>query len=526
MSMEITFAPGADIIDSIATWESNGLMPRLWEKDPTVWFDPPRPEIDNRLGWLDLPTTSLELVDQVDELARAAVEGGITDLVLCGMGGSSLAPEVFAATLPTDASAPALTVIDSTHPGAVQAVADATHPATTWYLVSSKSGGTLETMSLFRFFWASAVEELEDPGSLFIAVTDPGSSLVTLANARGFRATVLADPTVGGRYSALSAFGLVPAGIIGADIRKLLASARAAADACGPNVPVAQNPAFVLGALLGESALSGTTVAYFSATAPADRLPIWAEQLIAESTGKDDRGIIPVDGGPFPDDGNAVVIAVGAEPSPDADVSLAIEDPHAIAGAMFIFELATAVAGQVLGIQPFDQPDVQLAKTLAHDAMAGKLPATSVPLLEASGLDAAASLVESIPPAATYASIHAYVPSTSGTDASLDALARTITVATGLFTTIGYGPRFLHSTGQLHKGGPNTGVFLQIVDSPGMDMDVPESDFTFDQLVAGQAQGDLAALVSRDRPVTAIKIEGDAASAIEDFAERVARQFD
>lgn len=525
MTMDITFAPGVDIVRSIDSWESEGLMARLWEKDPTVWFDPPRPEIGNRLGWLDLPTTSIALVDQIDELALAARDGGITDLVLCGMGGSSLAPEVFAATVPTADGAPALTVIDSTHPGAVQAVAEATNPSTTWYLVSSKSGGTLETMSLFRFFWASAVEELDDPGAHFIAVTDPGSSLEALAAERGFRATVLADPNVGGRYSALSAFGLVPAGIIGADVRRLLASAGAAAAACGPAIPVAQNPAFALGALLGESALGGTTVAYFSATAPVERLPIWAEQLIAESTGKEGKGIIPVDGGAIPASGSAVVIAVGAALDPDADVSIVLDDPHAIAGAMFVLELATAVAGQVLGIQPFDQPDVQLAKTLAHDAMAGNLPAASVPLLDAASDDAVRSFAESISEGAVYASIHAYVPATSETNESLETLARVITEATGLFTTIGYGPRFLHSTGQLHKGGPATGVFLQIVDSPSVGLHVPESDFTFDELVAGQAQGDLAALVSRDRPVTAVSVEGDPAHAIVDFTERLAQRL-
>ena len=522
MSIDISFAPGVDVTRTVSEWKAGGLMPRLWAKDPTVWFDPPRPEIDNRLGWLDLPETSQAIVDQVSALAAESRAEGITDLVLCGMGGSSLAPEVFADTLPASEGAPKLTVIDSTHPAAVLAVSRATNPATTWYLVSSKSGGTLETMSLFRHFWNEASTVVDDPGSHFIAVTDPGSSLEQLASDRSFRATVLADPDVGGRYSALSAFGLVPAGIIGADVDALLASGRAAAAACGPGVPVSQNPAFVLGALLGEAANAGRTVTYFDASEPVSRLPIWAEQLIAESTGKEGKGIVPVDGGPHPEAADAVVVALGSEVADGADVSIVMDDPHDIAGAMFLLELATAVAGQVLGIQPFDQPDVQLAKTLAHDAMAGKLPPSTVPILDAGADTSAKAFAETVSEESVYASVHAYLPATPELDAALGSLAEVISAGTGLFATIGYGPRFLHSTGQLHKGGPNTGVFLQIVDEPDEGLAVPETEFTFDELVVGQAQGDLAALVTRGRAVTAIRVGRDAAAGVSGFARLLA----
>ncbi len=502
--------------ERIAAWEEAELLARMWEKDPTVWFDPPRDETADRLGWLDLPTESVALIPQIRQLAAEAVADGITDLVLCGMGGSSLAPEVFADTLPTEAGHPKLTVIDTTHPDAVAAVHEATDPSTTWYLVSSKSGGTLETMSLFRSFWAAATDALDDPGAHFLAVTDPDSGLSELAAERGFRATVLANPDVGGRYSALSAFGLVPAGIIGADIEALLESGRAAAHACGPNAAAGSNPGVSLGIALGHAAKAGRVVARFGSEDPVGALPIWIEQLIAESTGKESVGIVPVDGGPLPDTlDSSVLVSIGAEPDEAADVRMRVDDPYDIGGAMFILEFATAVAGVELGIQPFDQPDVQLAKTLAHRAMSGDLPVAGTqpePISDDFALPRARPL---------FVSLQAYVAPTADVAQALDDLRAVLTGRLDTFVTVGYGPRFLHSTGQLHKGGPSGGWFVQFVDRSRGDLPVPETDYTFGELIAAQAAGDRAALADRGRDLVAVDLGTDVVGSINRLVELI-----
>jgi transaldolase/glucose-6-phosphate isomerase len=517
-SVSLSYIPDA-VGTTRARWERDDLMARLWRKDPTVWFDPPRPEIDDRLGWLDLPASSRALVPRLAQLASQARAEGVTDVVLCGMGGSSLAPEVFARTLPVPDGYPRLTVIDTTHPDAVGAVTERTDPTTTWYLVSSKSGGTLETMSLFRHFWARAGASVADPGSHFLAITDPGSSLEQLAHERGFREVVLADPNVGGRYSALSAFGLVPAALIGADIGRLLDAGDRAAAACSAEVPLDANPAFLVGAYLGSAAMAGRPIAHFGATEPATALPVWIEQLIAESTGKEGRGIVPVDGGPVPSDATDIVtVALGASSDSSAEVSIAFDDPYDVAGAMVILEVATAVAGEILGIHPFDQPDVQVAKTLAHRAMSGDLDDVGpdpAPITAAGTGDLIAAALGSSP---LYVSIQAYLPTTEASDGALDRIRTRITEATGRPVTVGHGPRFLHSTGQLHKGGPPGGLFIQVTDDPSTIVPVPETEFTFNELIAGQAAGDRAALAERNRAVVAISVTDDRNTGLERLA--------
>jgi transaldolase/glucose-6-phosphate isomerase len=514
MTVEIDLA-SAIVDETLDTWRDEGLVARIWDKDPTVWFDPPRPEIENRLGWLDLPTASEALVDDIMGLATAAASEGITDLVLCGMGGSSLAPEVFAATLPATTGQPRLTVVDTTHPDGVERVHRSTHPRSTWYLVSSKSGGTLETMSLFRSFWSSAAAELDDPGSHFLAVTDPGSALARLADQRGFRSTILADPDVGGRYSALSAFGLVPAGIVGADVRRLLASGREAASRCGADVDVASNPGALVGLAMGSAARQGRVIARFAAGDPMPALPIWIEQLIAESTGKDGRGIVPIDGGPVPASRDrAIEVSIGSRPDPSADIRITVTDPYDIAAVMFVLEFATAVAGADVGIHPFDQPDVQLAKTLAHRAMEGDLPSGGPRPLDISGPGTLHGLAgDQEPP--LYIAIQAYVAPSESAQSALDDLRVALTEHFDTFVTVGYGPRFLHSTGQLHKGGPSGGMFIQLIDRPHIELPVPEEDYTFNELVAAQAAGDRSALGDRDRSVMALQLGADPVTAIE-----------
>jgi transaldolase/glucose-6-phosphate isomerase len=504
-----------DLATVIEAMDHEDVVRRIWERDGTVWTDPVAPEVENRLGWLDAPDVSRPLVATIDDLAAQAIEAGVSDVVLCGMGGSSLAPEVFAATLPTASHHPTLTVLDSTHPEAVSAVDAATDASTTWYVISSKSGGTLETLSLFRHFWARTEAVSDAPGAQFIAITDPGSSLEQLGHERRFRAVVLADPDVGGRYSAITAFGLVPAGLIGADVGRLLDAAAEAATACRSE-DITRNPGALTGVALGAGAVDGRRIAYFEASAPALALPAWAEQLIAESTGKDDTGILPVAGGPRPDGVRATVVSLGAVPAVDPDIDLRFDDPYDVAGAMFVLEFATAVAGSLIGIHPFDQPDVQLAKELAHAAMRGDLDVDAdhgVPVGEAA--EAITELLDDDP---AYVSVHAYVPAAPAMDTALATLATALTERSGAYVTTGYGPRFLHSTGQLHKGGFGGGAFLQIVQRSTKELPVPETDFTFGELIDGQAKGDRAALEERGRGVITVTIDGDATTAVGQLA--------
>lgn len=505
-------------------WRTDKVLDRFWAKDPTVWKDPPVPEVADRLGWLDAATTSRALIGTIESLHADAVENGITDIVLCGMGGSSLAPEVFAATLPLAAGSPKLTVIDSTHPAAVTRVALATNPTTTWYIVASKSGGTIETMSLFRYFWKEAEHRLADPGSHFIAITDPGTSLESLASERGFLATVLADPNVGGRYSALTAFGLVPTGLIGGDVTRLLDSAAHAARECSPSTPLENNPGFGVGVVLADRARGGEDKTQFLCTTPVATIAIWIEQLIAESTGKVGIGIIPIDGGPrLSEDKGATIVGIGVPPFPDVDIEISASDPYDVAGVMFILEFATAVAGRYLGINPFDQPDVQLAKKLAATAMSGDLSTDVSPPLNVSDSQWTESLQTSLGVSSpSYISVQAYIPQTPESETRLDELRRLLSVASNAFVTVGFGPRFLHSTGQLHKGGPPGGLYVQIVNDTGDPLDVPESGFTFNELITAQARGDRAALTDRDRAVIAVDLGANTDAGLDSMIDQLA----
>jgi transaldolase/glucose-6-phosphate isomerase len=309
----------------------------------------------------------------------------------------------------------------------------------------------------------------------------------------------------------------VPAGIIGADIEALLASARTAAQACRPGGEPMANPGLAIGIALGVAASAGRVVARFSADDPVEALPIWIEQLIAESTGKESQGIIPVDGGPLPDShDDAILISIGAEPDASADIRMRVDEPSDIGAAMFLLEFATAVAGAELGIQPFDQPDVQLAKTLATKAMAGDLPAGGPqpqPITDDLALPSERPL---------FVSIQAFVAPTEEATRALEDLRAILTGRLDAFVTVGYGPRFLHSTGQLHKGGPAGGWFIQFVDRSRSDLPVPETDYTFGELLAAQAAGDRAALADRDRNVTMIDLGTDVVGSIDRLVGMVA----
>lgn len=508
-------------------WESDGFIRRMLEHDPTLWAPRGTPEIENRLGWLDLPSTMAPKVGDLTQFGRDAAREGFTYVVVLGMGGSSLAPEVFQTTFGNANGHPRLTVLDSTHPAAVTALANTLDLSRTLFVVSSKSGTTTEMLSFFYYFWARLAEAGVHPGPQFVAVTDPGTPLEKLANERGFRRVFSAPEDVGGRYSALCEFGLVPAALIGVDIGKLLTAVSSARSASDEEI----EQALRLGATIGECAVAGRDKLTFVTSPSLRGLPTWIEQLIAESTGKLDVGIVPIDQEPiwdYPDYGHdRVMVYIGLSTEPEqekleavgalvpewAHVSQIIDDTHEIGRLMMRWEIATAAAGAVLGINPFDQPDVQLAKDLAREAMAGggsSQDSGRIISINDDDLEAAASGWLESASAGDYIGLHVYLPPSGETSEGIQNLRSVLGGKARVATTAGYGPRFLHSTGQLHKGGANNGLFLQIVDdATASDVAVPETDYTFGQLLTAQAAGDAGALIQRGRRLLRVNLGAD-----------------
>lgn len=519
-------------------WDSDGLARRIWDRDPTVWAETDLPELGDRLGWLTLPAEMEEELGGFQEFASSVADGSVAHLVLAGMGGSSLAPEVFQSTFGNAAGYPELIVLDSTHPDAVRAIDDRIELAATLFLIASKSGTTLETMSFFEYFWARLGSEGLAQGDHFVALTDPESQLAELAGSRGFRRLFETPPDVGGRYSALTPFGLVPAALIGADIERMLASAGDIAAESGSAVAAVDNPGLVMGAIWGEAAIAGRDKITFVVSPSLAAFPNWLEQLIAESTGKDGTGIIPVAGEDLaPPDGygddrlfvyyrlagesgdeDALATLTGAG-HPTVTIELAqLED---LGGEMFRAEFATAAAGAVLGIHPFNQPDVQLAKELARQAMAGDLDG-GAPITAASPGDATElkAWLGSLPEGG-YIGLQAYAPMTATTMELLHSLRMHLRDATRAATTVGFGPRFLHSTGQLHKGGPSEALFMQLVTDPEHDLAIPETDYGFGRLITAQAEGDYRALQERGQSVIRVQLGHDSDLGLETLIDSV-----
>jgi transaldolase/glucose-6-phosphate isomerase len=508
---------------------------RVWRRDESLWGGPGVPEIGNRLGWLTIADAVLEETEDLNEFVRECKTAGLTDAVLLGMGGSSLAPEVFRQSFGESARGLRLHVLDSTDPGAVLATERAVDISKTLFIVSSKSGGTIETMSQFRYFH----EKTGRKGDQFIAITDPGSGLADLAQENGFRRTFLNDPNIGGRYSALSYFGIVPAALMGVDVTGLLERAQVAEQACQHYDSSSNNSGLWLGLAIGELALHGRDKATFAVAEPIGSFGLWVEQLIAESTGKEGKGILPVAGEPLgaPDSygDDRVFIHLQQKDAPEAGfatemaalakaghptLTLDVEGPEDLGRIMFFAEFATAVAGWVLGINPFDQPNVQEAKdavqgVLAEYANTGKLPDVE----EADDDALRALLADAAPP--HYVAVMGYVQPSERFDRAIDGLRTAIRDATRATTTFGYGPRFLHSTGQLHKGGPPTGIFLQLVHDGDEDVEVPRAGYTFGTLKNAQATGDLQTLRAHGLPAERVRLEGDAATAVEQLTARI-----
>jgi transaldolase/glucose-6-phosphate isomerase len=504
---------------------------RVWQKDPTLWGgDASTPELADRLGWLTIADRMQEEVDDLRDFARACINDGLTDAVLLGMGGSSLAPEVFRLSFGVAAHHLRLHVLDSTDPAAVRATEQAVDLAKTLFVVSSKSGGTVETMSHFKYFWSKVGQ-----GGQFVAVTDPGSPLEQLAHEHGFRRVFAGDPEIGGRYSALSHFGMVPAALMGADLEALLDGAQVAAQGCRHEDTSQGNSGLWLGVTLGELSLHGhDKLTFVVDDEEIGSVGLWLEQLVAESTGKHGRGILPVAGeavgAPEVYGGDRVFVHLrGDDAKLDDEMQglahagqpvLTIPTRGAAdLGRIFFFaEFATAVSGWALGINPFDQPNVQEAKDNTKRVLdGGELP--HVPDALDDGLDV---LIGEAGPE-RYVAILAFVAPSDEFDAAIDELRRTIRDGTRSTTTFGYGPRYLHSTGQFHKGGPPAGRFLELVGDAGDDVEIPGESYTFRHLEHAQALGDLQTLESHGLPVKRVRLEGDLAAGVREITKRVER---
>jgi transaldolase/glucose-6-phosphate isomerase len=536
----------ARAIGARAAWAQEAtVLRRVWSRDDTLWAagdDKP----SERLGWLTIAEHSLEQLDDVLAFARELRDEGFTDCALLGMGGSSLAPEVLWQTFGAAAGGLRLHVLDSTHPDAVAALERRLPLDSTLFLVSSKSGGTLEPRSMHAHFHALAPD-----GRRWAAVTDPGTSLEALAHEQGFRRVFHGAPDIGGRYSALSAFGVVPAALIGADVRGLLERAQVAARAADPSLPPGDAPALWLGVALGELAAQGRDKLTFVVDPPLASLGLWLEQLVAESTGKHGRGIVPIAGEPLGDpdaygedrvfvhlhdtsgEGDATVasrldaLAEAGHPV----IALPFDEPLDLGAQFFHWELATAVAGAVIAVNPFDQPDVQSAKDLTAATIEAYVRDGAWAGGTASGDDAprgeeAAAALRALLDAhageGAYVATMAYLAPDAAVDDALTALRAAIRRRTRAATTVGYGPRFLHSTGQLHKGGPPSGVFVQLVDDGRPGVEIPAAGYDFAALVRAQAIGDGQALRSRGLPFLRIDLGDGGAAAIGALAAALA----
>jgi transaldolase/glucose-6-phosphate isomerase len=558
-----SLGPYKALVDmAITDLNYNRIMARIWSKDHTVWRPEPT-EITNRLGWLYSPKDMIGKLGEIDSLVKTVRADGYTHALLLGMGGSSLAPEVFRKTFGVKEGYLDIAVLDSTDPGAVLANAERFDVNKTLFIVSTKSGGTVETFSLMKYFYNIVSKALgaERAGRHFIAITDAGSKLADLAEVYHFRRAFLNDPDIGGRYSALSYFGLVPAALIGMDTKAFLDRALKMMDqesASSVSGLDALSGAF-LGTAFGELAKVGRDKVTFIFSPRISSFGDWVEQLIAESTGKEGGGILPIVGEPlgnadvYGDDRVFVFLCLEDDETNGTTLSILeragypvlcmrIRNPYDLGGQCFLWEIVTAVAGSRLGINPFDQPDVEAAKVLARKMLTqymekGEIP-TEVPALCGQGLSTYGDIQAGTPSEALinfirkarpggYVALHAYVQPTAETDAALLLLRARLRDRFHFATTVGYGPRFLHSTGQLYKGDSGKGLFIQFTaddpwDIPIPDeMGLPDSSITFGVLKSAQAAGDRQALINAGRSVIRFHLGTDVTMGLKVLIEAI-----
>jgi transaldolase/glucose-6-phosphate isomerase len=550
-------------------WATSGRVGRLWARDSKVWTGS---DESDWLGWLGVTEDQLKThLSRFQRISEVAYQEDISHALLLGMGGSSLCPEVLSVTFGATEGFPELKVLDSTDPAQVKAFEGKIDLERTLFIVSSKSGSTLEP-NIFKDYFFELLKGrvgAEAAGRRFIAITDPGSKLQSIAEADGFRRIFFGVPSIGGRYSALSDFGMVPAAIIGLDVHRLLDRAEEMVQACAACVPPRENPGLVLGVILGALGRDGRDKVTVVTSPALWDLGAWLEQLIAESTGKEGKALIPVDrevlGPPevYGDDRLFVYLRLSGGEDADQDAAVArladagqpvvrieVGDRYDLGQEFFRWEFATAVAGSVLGINPFNQPDVEASK-LATRALTdeyektGALPAES-PVLEeggialftddrnakqlavATGEQTVAAYLEAHLDrlsAGDYLGLLAYVEMNDENDAELQGIRRRVRDARRVATCLGYGPRFLHSTGQAYKGGPNSGVFLQITCDDAVDLPVPGRSYTFGTVKAAQARGDFEVLAERGRRALRVHLGPDVSAGLKELRELIERAF-
>jgi transaldolase/glucose-6-phosphate isomerase len=511
---------------------ADNVAQRIWKRDPALWGGPGVPEIENRLGWLTVTETMLEHLPELLALRDELRSEGYTDAVLLGMGGSSLGPEVIRQSFGEIADGLRLQVLDSTHPDAIAAIERSVDLEKTVFIVSSKSGGTIETTSHYQYFRAKAKPEQ------FIVVTDPGSPLAARSERDGLRRTFLNPDDIGGRYSVLSYFGLVPAALAGVPVGELLKGAQTGEQTCSHLNAPADNSGLWLGATIGELALRGRDKLTFIVSEPIDSFGLWVEQLVAESTGKHGKGILPVadeplgDPSSYGDDRVFVYLRNGDSPSKRLDefvdaltdagqptLTVTTGDGTDLGRLFFIAEFAVAVAGWALAINPFDQPNVQEAKDNTNKV----LESGSLPTIEAADDAALRELLGVKPP--HYVAILGYLPTVgpenAGIDEAVSELRALINERTGMATTWGYGPRFQHSTGQEHSGGAPNGRFLQLVNVPSAQLPIPEAGYDFTTLIDAASAGNLQTLRAHGLAAERVVLEGDLAAAIRSLTARI-----
>jgi transaldolase / glucose-6-phosphate isomerase len=535
--------------NALTDWAKNDKVRRLWRADASLWSGA---DENHWLGWLGITDDQVAHSANLTSLAAEVKQAGFKHALLLGMGGSSLCPEVLRLTFGKIEGFPELHVLDSTDPAQIKAIEAKIDLKNTLFIVSSKSGGTLEPNIYKQYFFARVKEAVgeKEAGNRFITVTDPGSKMQHVAESDHFRHIFAGVPTIGGRYSALSNFGMVPAAIMGIDVVKFLNRTEEMVHACGATVPAAENPGVVLGAILGAAANSGRDKLTIIASPGISDLGAWLEQLLAESTGKNGKGIIPVDresvGKPESYGTDRVFAYLRLESAPDRGqdaavetleksgqpvVRIAVQDPYAIGEEFFRWEIATAVAGSIIGINAFNQPDVEASKIATRKLTSeyettGKLPAEK-PFFEGDGvklyadptnadaLKAGKTLTEILKThlsragAGDYFALLAYITMNAENEAALQTIRHSVRDKKKVATVLGFGPRFLHSTGQAYKGGPNSGVFLQITCDDAVDLPVPDQKYTFGVVKAAQARGDFAVLAERDRRALRVHLGKD-----------------
>lgn len=534
---------------SLSQMREQKVIRRMFDLDHTVWKPEPD-EITNRLGWLDIVDRMRPMVEDMHTFVDDVRRDGIKEVVLCGMGGSSLAPEMYSEIFGASANRRLkLRILDTTSPDAIRAIHDSVSLRRTLFIIASKSGGTVETISLFKYFFNHMIKknDLMDSGQHFVAITDPGSKLVDIGQRYNFRRVFLADENVGGRYSALTHFGLVPAALAGLDVDLLLERAAEMVSFCNPLVPPRRNPGALLGTIIAAAAQEGRDKLTLITPPSMKHFGYWVEQLVAESIGKQGKGILPVVdepmGAPFvygndrlfvyyqlPDDNSMDDTVYSLELAGHPVIRLDLRDIYDLGGEIFRWELATATIGHLMGIQPFDQPNVESAKVQARAMVqqytdTGRLP-EQTPAFSDNGIIGFGDVVGDTvgtalwdfleqSEAGDYVALQAYLPSSAETTARLQSLQTAIRDNTKFATTVGYGPRFLHSTGQLHKGDDGNGLFIIITGDPANDLDIPrspmveESDMSFGVLLQSQALGDQQALLDENRRVLRLHLGSD-----------------